>query len=69
MSRPRQLSTKAATIVAAFDKTAQQVGRFRNTQHEDAARVEHQKSFDKLRRYITRLERFRETTLRKGIGK
>lgn len=73
MSRAaRQMSKKAATLVAAFDEAAQWFEWTKKNGSPDQkaqAEVERQKAFDKLRRYITRLEYFREAQLRKGIGK
>lgn len=63
----RQMSKKAETLVSAFDSAAQWYGwaKDQGTAHQAAqAEVERQETFDKLRRYITRLETLREESLK-----
>jgi hypothetical protein len=59
------LSKKAEKLIAAFDEAAQRHGWQRDqgyVQSEvDGAALEHQKAFEKLRRYIVQLERLAST--------
>jgi hypothetical protein len=60
------MSKKAATLVAAFNKAAQAYGSAQALGKESLIRdaeLAHQEAFDKLRRYITRLETLREQSL------
>lgn len=59
-----ELSKKAATLVAAFDKAAQRHGWEKDQGHiradVEGAALEHQQTFEELARYIASLERVKQ---------